>query len=141
MLQAEKLTTNKYIFRIFVKKNIKMKRTIILLAILLIQFQTFAGNADAFSINTAEINAKMNDLTVLENYLQQHPSMTYSDVESSNQWLLSNVIQTKESPYITSSILLSQQMNDGDGCLYVVLISCCLTLGISVVYYIVGSSK
>lgn len=118
-----------------------MKRTIILLTILLIQFQTFAGNADAFSINKAEINTKMNDLTVLENYLELHPSMTYSDVESSNRWMLNNVIQTKESPYVTSSILLSQQMNDADGCVYVIVISCCIFLGVTMVYYIAGNLK
>ncbi len=118
-----------------------MKRTIIFLAILLIQTQIFAGNADAFSINKDEINTQMNDLTVLENYLQQHPSMTYSDVEYSNHWLLGNVIQTKESPYVASNILLSQQMNDTDGCVYVVVISCCLFLGITLVYYVAGNIK
>jgi hypothetical protein len=117
-----------------------MKRIIILLAFLLIGFRTFASIADVFSINQTEVSQQMNDLTVLENYLLKHPSISYSDIEYSNQWLLSNVMQTKESPYITSNIFNYQQINVPDGCATYYVISCCIFVGILLVYYLVAEN-
>jgi len=117
-----------------------MKRIIILLAFLLIGFRTFASIADVFSINKIEVSQQMNDLTVLENYLLKYPSMSYSDVEYSNQWLLSNVIQTKESPYIASNIFNNQQLNGKDGCTTVIVVSCCIYVGLSLAYYLVAGN-
>ncbi len=114
-----------------------MKRFIVLLAFLIIGFRASASLSDVFSIDQAEITQQMNDLSILENYLSEHPLMSYSDIECSNQWLLSNVVQTKESPYLLSNILTNQQLNGDNGCVTAIIISCCIFVGLSLGYYLI----
>ncbi len=91
-----------------------------------------ANVSNLFSIDNSKINQEMNELVVLEDYVNHHAGVNLSDVQLSNQALTENILPIEASP------LSQQNALSGGGAMGIpsFLWGCCLgPIGVAVVFF------
>jgi hypothetical protein len=117
-----------------------MKQALSLILCMFALCTSKASISDLFAIDKIEIASEIEDLTNLETHLYSHPNLTYNDILNTKPMLASNIILTKNSSSLGISILNDRYPDDTYNLLYVAC-SCCVSLGIGIIYYSIASSN
>jgi len=117
-----------------------MKQVLSLILCMFVLCTSKASISDIFAIDKIEIASEIEDLTNLETYLYSHPNLSYEDILNTNPALTSNIILTKNSSSLSISILNGRYPDDTYNLLYVAC-SCCVSVGIGIIYYSIVNSN
>ena len=117
-----------------------MKQVLSLIICMFALCSSKASISDIFIIDKIEIASEVEDLTNLETYLYAHPNLTYNDILNTKPMLTSNIISTKNSSLLNISIFNGRYPDDTYNLLYVAC-SCCVSVGIGIIYYSIASSN
>jgi hypothetical protein len=117
-----------------------MKKAVPFILFLFALFTSKASISDLFTIDKIEIASETEDLTNLETYLYFHPNLSYEDILNTNPALASNIISIKNSSALGISTLNDRYRDDTYNLIYAVC-SCCVSVGIGVIYYSIAISN
>lgn len=103
-------------------------------------FTSKASISDVFTIDKIEIASEIKDLTNLETYLYSHPNLSYNDLLTVNPSLVANTLLANNSSLLDLSFLKDRYPDDTYRLIYEVC-SCCISVGMGVMFYYINTSK
>lgn len=130
----------KVVILLFYFKIRNMKQALSLILCMFALCTSKASISDLFAIDKIEIASEIEDLTNLETYLYSHPNLSYEDILNTNPALTSNIILTKNSSSLGISIYNDRYPDDNYYLIYAAC-SCCVSVGIGIIYYSIASSN
>ena len=98
-------------------KNFVMRKILFLYGLLsIITLQLKADGSDLFDVNEDQIQAEMNDLILLEQFILQNDGVTYHQLQIDNSDLITNI--TPDHSAVSSALGIHSPMSDVTGFLW-----------------------